>query len=110
MLKPPAQIKVQFVDVTKEAGLVDNPMPRTSSTDKGFPNYLGSGACFLDYDNDGRLDLFVADNGAQGGMSLYHNLGNGKFEDVTQEAGLDSGATRHRLHSWATMTTTALRT
>ena len=24
-----------------------------------------------------------------GGMSLYHNLGNGKFEDVTRQAGLD---------------------
>jgi hypothetical protein len=43
----------------------------------------------LDYDNDGKIDLFLPDNGTQGGMSLYHNLGNGKFENVTKKAGLD---------------------
>ena len=84
VLKAPAQIKVQFVDVTKEAGLVYNPMPPDVEPYKGFPNYLGSGACFFDYDNDGRLDLLVADDGEQGAMSLYHNLGNGKFEDATK--------------------------
>jgi hypothetical protein len=49
----------------------------------------GTGACFLDYDNDNQIDLFVADNGPDGGISLYHNLGNGKFENVTKMAGLD---------------------
>src|SRR5205823_6847252 len=29
------------------------------------------------------------DNGTQGGMSLYRNLGNGKFEDATKRAGLE---------------------
>ncbi len=82
-LKPPAQIKVQFVDVTKEAGL-----PVTAAT--GEPQFFhGPGACFLDYDNDGLVDLLLTDYGAQGGMSLYHNLGHGKFEDVTAKAGLD---------------------
>ena len=85
-LKPPAEIKVQFVDVTKEAGLVSQASTEQSSGPGGM---LGPGACFLDYDNDGRIDIFLADNGAQGGMSLYHNLGNGKFEDVTKKAGLD---------------------
>src|SRR5579872_5560313 len=79
-LKVPPQIPVKFVDVTKEAGL------STKTTDMLLS---GEGACFLDYDNDGRIDIFLADNGAQGGMSLYHNLGNGKFEDVTRRAGLD---------------------
>jgi tetratricopeptide (TPR) repeat protein len=59
---------------------------------------------FFDYDNDGKLDLFVASyffaNGEwvrpylglarQGdSMKLYRNVGNGKFADVTQETGLD---------------------
>src|SRR5579863_3195440 len=82
-LKPPPQIKVQFVDVTKEAGIVFNPTPTGPNPFKGFPDYLGSGACFLDYDNDGNIDLFVADDGARGGMSLYHNLGAGKFENAS---------------------------
>ena len=52
-------------------------------------SFLGPGACFLDYDGDGKPDIFLPDNGPQGGMALYHNLGNGKFEDVTKKAGLD---------------------
>ena len=31
-------------------------------------------------------------------MALYHNLGNGKFEDVTKKAGLDSSLHADRLH------------
>ena len=84
VLKPPAQIKVQFVDVTKGAGLTSTP------SDASSPNRdFGPGACFLDYDDDGKIDIFLPDNGAQGGMSLYHNLGGGKFEDVTKKAGID---------------------
>src|SRR4029077_18212263 len=62
VLKAPAQIKVQFVDVTKEAGLKFNPARTGVTPYDGFPYNLGSGACFLDYDNDGKIDLFVADN------------------------------------------------
>ncbi len=83
VMKPPAQIKVQFVDVTKEAGIVTDPVPAGPNTENGFPSYLGSGACFLDYDNDGNIDLLLADDGVRGAMTLYHNLGNGKFQDVT---------------------------
>ena len=81
--KVPPQIDVKFVDVTKEAGLATT----VAVGDAQF--FQGPGACFLDYDNDGLLDLLVTDYGAQGGVSLYHNLGHGKFEDVTGRAGLD---------------------
>lgn len=74
------QIPVKFVDVTREAGLPMRTMPASDP---------GSGACFLDYDNDGKIDVFLADGGTKGGMSLYHNMGNGRFEDVTKQAGLD---------------------
>src|SRR5208283_4690368 len=84
--KVPAAIPVRFVDVTAQAGLTTkaNPVPG-----RGFGSYVGPGACFLDYDGDGNIDIFLPDNGSQGGLSLYHNLGNGKFEDVTKKAGLD---------------------
>jgi len=85
-LKPPAQIKVQFVDVTKEAGIVTRQGGGEATDIVGF---LGPGACFLDYDGDGKPDLLLADNGPDGGVGLYHNLGNGKFEDVTGKAKLD---------------------
>jgi tetratricopeptide (TPR) repeat protein len=84
--KVPAQIDVRFVDVTAEAGIVTR---SGAQTDGSMARSLAPGACFLDYDNDGSIDLLLADNGTQGGMSLYHNLGNGKFEDVTKSAGLD---------------------
>ncbi len=83
-LKPPAQIKVRFVDVTKEAGITSMPSDATD-----FNRRLGPGACFLDYDNDGKIDIFLADDGSSGGLALYHNLGDGKFEDVTKKAGID---------------------
>ncbi|MGB8581802.1 MAG: CRTAC1 family protein, partial [Candidatus Sulfotelmatobacter sp.] len=86
VLKAPAQIKVRFVDVTREAGIVAKPDAGYSSMPGGPP---GPGACFLDYDGDGRPDIFVPNNGPEGGVGLYHNLGNGKFEDATRRAGLD---------------------
>jgi tetratricopeptide (TPR) repeat protein len=85
-LKPLPQIKVQFVDVTKEAGIITQE-PTSSGSD--FTAY-GPGACFLDYDNDGRIDIFLPGSGTQGGMSLYHNEGSGKFKEVTKEAGLNA--------------------
>jgi tetratricopeptide (TPR) repeat protein len=82
------QIPVKFVDVTTEAKLVSI-LQAANIENKDFQ--AGSGACFLDYDNDGKIDIFLANNGAESGMSLYHNLGNGKFEDVTKRTGLDPG-------------------
>ena len=61
---------------------------------------------FFDYDNDGRLDLFVASYYFASGewvrpylglqrqgdsMKLYRNTGKGTFADVTRETGLDRG-------------------
>jgi tetratricopeptide (TPR) repeat protein len=86
VLKAPAPIKVRFVDVTKEAGIMAKPDAGYSSMPGGPP---GPGACFLDYDGDGRPDIFFANNGPEGGIGLYHNLGNGRFEDATKKAGLD---------------------
>jgi enediyne biosynthesis protein E4 len=60
-----------FKDITKEAGLMR----------RGW----GMGVAVADYDNDGKLDLFVT---GFGGSALYHGLGNCKFEDVTEKAGV----------------------
>jgi tetratricopeptide (TPR) repeat protein len=75
----PPQIPVKFVDVTKAAGL---------------PGALGqfapgvAGACFIDYDDDGEPDLFLAESGVGGGAGLFHNLGSGRFEVATQKLDL----------------------
>lgn len=63
-----------FVDVTELAGAW------------GSVETAGSewGTVFLDYDNDGWLDLYVA---SEGTSSLLRNLGDGTFDDVTEASG-----------------------
>jgi tetratricopeptide (TPR) repeat protein len=85
-LKPPPQIKVRFSEVSKQAGIVSRESAAGSDRD---PARARGGACFLDYDNDGKIDLFLTDHGPKGGLALYHNRGDGKFEEVTQAAGFD---------------------
>jgi len=64
-------------------------------TDKAGVGELedAEGAAFGDYDNDGDLDLYVANLadtlGAPVSNVLYRNDGKGVFEDVTKEAGLE---------------------
>jgi tetratricopeptide (TPR) repeat protein len=84
--KVPAAIPVRFVDVTQSSEL--SSMSLAARRDD-LASFLGPGACFLDYDGDGQIDVLIADNGPQGGLALFHNIG-GKFEDVTEKAGLDS--------------------
>ena len=62
-----------FEDVTRRAGLFD-------TTSKGL------GVAMLDFDGDGRMDLFVA-NDTQPNR-LYHNNGDGTFSDVAMGAGV----------------------
>jgi tetratricopeptide (TPR) repeat protein len=90
VLKASAQIKVRFADVTAEAGIVGKVDWPGGNLVPPAPELLSPGACFLDYDGDGRPDILVANNGSGGGLGLYHNVGNGKFEDVTRRAGIDA--------------------
>jgi hypothetical protein len=62
-----------FEDVTQKAGVA-------------LGDRVCVGATFVDYDNDGLLDLYVTST--RGGNVLFRNVGGGKFEDVTQKAGL----------------------
>jgi len=47
-----------------------------------------TGACFFDFDGDGKPDLFLVSGTADGTSRLLRNLGDGRFEDVTQAAGI----------------------
>jgi hypothetical protein len=60
-----------------------------------FPEIMGGGAAWLDYDSDGYLDLYLVQGGQIGasgqhlpGNRLYRNRGDGTFEDVTESAGV----------------------
>ncbi|MEO6195791.1 MAG: CRTAC1 family protein [Thermoanaerobaculia bacterium] len=65
-----------FTDVAGKAGVAGGNDAADATAD----------ALWLDYDNDGRPDLFVA---RFGHSRLFHNQGGGRFEDVTRRAGLD---------------------
>ena len=78
---------VQFQNIAATAGLT-KAFPNGGEKQKRFIlETTGSGAAFLDYDNDGLLDIFIVSG--EGGLSrLYHNEGKGRFTDVTVKMGL----------------------
>ena len=85
--------RVQFVNVAAEAGITFK-HENGASKEKLMPETFGAGVAWIDYDNDGWLDLFFS-NGADlargkrsPGNVLLRNLGNGKFVDVTAKAGV----------------------
>ncbi len=61
-----------FVDVTETAGV-------------GGKGIFSTGCSAADYDNDGHVDLYILNYGAN---ILYHNNGNGTFADVSEKSGL----------------------
>ena len=77
----PAAIPVRFVAQANAFGLKD---PGASGSEIG----PSMGACFFDFDGDGKPDLFLVSGTANGASRLLHNLGDGRFEDVTQAAGI----------------------
>jgi hypothetical protein len=91
----PRAISVRFVAATAAAGLESasragrRPTPAApAAKPEGPAASLGPGACFLDYDGDGRSDLLLATGDPNDALRLYRNLGNGRFQDVTRAAGL----------------------
>jgi len=97
---------VRFVDATKAAGIAFA-HKNSATSNKYLIETMGGGVALLDYDNDGRLDVFLT-NGAKiddpmpdGRLPdksdpvywnrLYQQTSSGTFVDVTQKAGL-SGA------------------
>ena len=90
--------------MTEKAGIVRREAALLGKSRSNDGLNLGPGACFLDYDRDGQLDIFVTKNGPAGVSALYHNIGDGKFEDVTKKAGLDPNV--HGIGCTAGITTT----
>jgi hypothetical protein len=85
---------VQFVDIAARAGITfqhDN----ASSADKYLIETMGAGAAWLDYDNDGYVDLYLANSAPTKVYkparpltgALYRNNGDGTFTDVTAKSG-----------------------
>ena len=79
----------KFYNVAAQAGLTRTFPNGGTLSKKYIIETTGSGAAFIDYNQDGLLDVFVL-SGKGGSNRLYRNDGNGRFTDVTQETGLTS--------------------
>ena len=79
----------QFHDVAKESGLTHSFPNGGDRTKEYIIETTGSGVAFIDYDNDGYVDLFVV-SGQGATNRMYHNGGNGHFTEVTSQLGLTS--------------------
>jgi enediyne biosynthesis protein E4 len=96
--------RVRFSDATAGAGISFRQFSGTRSSQ--LPEDMGSGAAWADYDNDGWLDLAIANEAgpltmtdaeraaSPARVTLYQNRGDGTFLDVTTRAGID-------LRAWA---------
>jgi hypothetical protein len=84
----------RFTDVAAAAGLREAAICGPTDHTDYIIESMGCGIAFLDYDNDGWLDIFVLSatrrNGPVPGATnrLYKNNRDGTFTDVTREAGL----------------------
>jgi len=89
---------VRFVDVAAAAGITHVHLDAPRST--ALPEDMGSGVAAGDVDGDGHVDLFFANlagpfaereagwPGSRASCRLHRNLGDGRFEDVTERAGV----------------------
>ena len=98
-----ASVAGKFVDASEASGVAFKYL--SSHTPKKYLlETMGAGVALFDYDNDGRLDLFLVNgapindptekgtipqkSGPKYWNRLYHQKADGKFEDVTEKAGL----------------------
>ena len=94
--KTPSPASIQFRDVTAQAGLDFTHEAGAKTGHKWYPETMGSGGGFIDYDGDGRLDILLVNGRQWPGerqaveptMRLYRNVGDGAFRDVTEASGL----------------------
>ncbi|MFL6465520.1 MAG: CRTAC1 family protein, partial [Bryobacteraceae bacterium] len=93
----------EFIDITPQSGVHFEGVASHTSK-KYLMETMGSGVALFDFDNDGRLDLFLVNgapltdpmpkgaipqkDGPRSWNRLYHQLPDGRFEDVTERAGL----------------------
>ena len=93
-------ISVKFTDIRKQAGITFL-QDSTQTEEKLYLETMGTGVGWLDYDQDGLLDLYFVQSGPTElykpdhpmRSALYHNNGDGTFTEVTEKAGV--GAENH---------------
>src|ERR1019366_4869067 len=90
-----APVNVRFTDIRQSAGITFV-QDSTETDEKYYLETMGTGVGWIDYDQDGLMDLYFVQSGAtdaykpakQLRSALYRNNGNGTFTDVTAKAGV----------------------
>src|ERR1035441_448777 len=90
-----APVPVHFTDIRKTAGITFV-QDSTESDEKYYLETMGTGVAWLDYDQDGLMDLYFVQTGPTDAYkpakplrsALYHNNGDGTFTDVTEKVGV----------------------
>ncbi len=92
--RQPDKATVLYRDIAVEAGITFR--HHAAPEKKYIVESMSGGVAVFDYDNDGRPDIYFVDSltvetaghPEAARSALYHNLGGGKFEDVTDRAGI----------------------
>ncbi|HJT68721.1 MAG TPA: VCBS repeat-containing protein, partial [Terriglobales bacterium] len=88
-------IAVHYTEVRQKAGIAFQ-QDSTQTDEKYYLETMGTGVAWLDYDQDGLMDVFFIQSGPTDiykpphplRSALYHNNGDGTFTDVTEKSGL----------------------
>jgi hypothetical protein len=88
-------VSVHFTDIRKSAGITFQ-QDSTQTDEKYYLETMGTGVAWIDYDQDGLMDLYFVQSGATDAYKpphplhsvLYRNNGDGTFTDVTDKAGV----------------------
>ncbi|MFK7845798.1 MAG: FG-GAP repeat domain-containing protein [Rhodothermales bacterium] len=94
----PAEVLIAYSDVTQATGLGEFVHEAGAYGKYWFPETVGAGGAFFDYNGDGWLDVLLVAGGKWPGqgvedvaaLRLYENTGEGGFIDVTAKAKLDA--------------------
>src|SRR5256884_855540 len=85
-----------FLDVPRSSSGIEWVHENAMSPSRYLPEAVGPGCAFLDYDNDGGMDIFLVNSGPSDFWkpskpvrnALYRNNRDGTFTDVTEKAGV----------------------
>jgi hypothetical protein len=88
-----------FEEVPPEKSGITFVHENAMSPERYLPETMGPGCAFLDYDNDGWMDIYIVNSGPSDFYTpktplrnaLYHNNRDGTFTDVTEKAGVTGG-------------------
>lgn len=95
----PGKSIVTFQEVAAKTSGINWIHNNAHSSERFLPETVGAGGAFLDYDNDGWMDIYLVNSGpsdfytptAPLKNALYHNNHDGTFTDVTDKAGVAGG-------------------